>query len=210
MGGRERLCRCKRPAAEVDPAVTTMTEKKENTARLGTKSGWSVVVVYEDLAARERAVSFCDQLVGRFWERRELEVNWWPFALLEQAESAAEAAERAARADLIVFSACSEGDFPTAIRVWIECWLDRRGEREGLLAGLLEPAAAPAGREGPKHHCLRKAAHRADMDYLTQVPQGISRAMPDSLDSFSRRAEQMTSVLDEILRHQPPPPSLPA
>jgi len=187
-----------------------MTGTKQNTARLGTKPGWSVVVVYEDSAARERAVNFCDQLVGRFWERLEFEVNWWPFTLLEQAESAAEAAERAARADLIIFSACSEGNFPSAINEWIEGWLDRRGDREGLLAALLEPAAASAGREGPKHHCLRKVAHRADMDYLTQVPQGISRTMPDSLDSFSSRAEQMSSVLDEILRHQPPPPSLPA
>jgi len=191
-------------------ATVAMTGIKQNTARLETKTGWSVVVVYENPAARERAVQFCDQLVGRFWERVEFEVNWWPFALLEHAESAAAATERATQADLIIFSASPEGDFTPVVTEWIERWLGQRGDREGVLAALLEPTAAQACPEGPKHHCLRKVAHRADMDYLTQVPQDISRAIPDSLDSFSSRAEHMTSLLDEILRRQPPPPSSPA
>ena len=40
------------------------------------------------------------------------------------------------------------------------------------------------------------------MDYLTHVPQDIARAIPDSLDSYSKRADQVTSLLDEILRQQ--------
>ena len=181
-----------------------MTRTNENAARLGAKTAWSVVVVYEDPAARERAVSFCDQLVGRFWARFEFEVSWWSFGLLEEVESAMEAAAKAGQADLIVFAAKAEGDFPLVVKEWIETWLSQRGDREGLLAGLMEAG----GREGPKHHCLRKVAHRAAMDYLTQVPHDISRAIPDSLDSYCSRADQVTSVLDDILRQQPPPPSL--
>ena len=37
------------------------------------------------------------------------------------------------------------------------------------------------------------------MDYLSHFPAKIPRAIPDSLDSFNRRAEQVTPVLDEIL-----------
>ena len=46
------------------------------------------------------------------------------------------------------------------------------------------------------------------MDYLTEMPQDISRSIPDSLDSYTERAEQVTSLLDNILHQQAPPPSL--
>ena len=185
-----------------------MTRTNDSGARLETKAAWSVVAVYEDPAARERAMAFCDQIVNRFWARYEFEVNWWSFALLEQATAARAAAEKAAQADLIIFSATPEGDFPLTVKAWIESWLEQRGEREGMLAGLMEPADSPSGREGQKHHCLRNAAHRGAMDYLTQLPQDISHSIPDSLDSYTERADQVTSLLDDILRQQPPPPHL--
>ena len=46
-----------------------MTRTNENAAVLESKAAWSVVVVYEDAVARERAVTFCDQLVTRFWAK---------------------------------------------------------------------------------------------------------------------------------------------
>jgi hypothetical protein len=185
-----------------------MTRTNENGAGLETKAAWSVVVVYEDATARERAVTFCDQLVGRFWAKCEFDVSWWPFTLLDQAVAAKEAAERAAQADLIIFSATPEGDFPLPVKAWVETWLKQRGDREGMLAGLMQPVVGAGDREGQKHHYLRKAAHHGAMDYLTQVPQDISRSIPDSLDSYTERADQVTSLLDGILHQQPPPPHL--
>ena len=182
-----------------------MTRIHENEARLEPKAAWSVVVVYEDPAAREQAVNFCDQLVKRFWARFEFDVSWWSFAMLQQEPVATEAAERAARADLIVFSSALQGDFPASVRDWLESWLNRRGDREGILAGLMDPGADLSGREGPKHNYLRQVAHRAAMDYLTQVPHNISRSIPESLDSYAERAVHVSSVLDEIL-HRPAPP----
>ena len=185
-----------------------MAGTNENGARLETKAACSVVVVYEDAASRERAVTFCDLLVSRFWAKCEFNVSWWSFALLDQAVAAKDAGERAARADLIVFSATPEGDFPLPVKAWVESWLNQRGDREGMLAGLMEPVAGADDREGEKHHYLRNAAHHGALDYLTQVPQDISRSIPDSLDSYTERADQMTSLLDDILHQQPPPPHL--
>jgi hypothetical protein len=185
-----------------------MTRTNEDGARLETRAAWSVVVVYEDSAARERAVVFCDQLVTRFWARFEFEVNWWSFAMLGPAAAAKAATENAARANLLVISATSVSDFPAPIKGWIETSLSVRGEREGLLAGLIEPSANPSGWQGQKHNYLRNAAHRAAMDYLTQVPHDIADAVPDSLDSYTRRADEVTSLLDGILRQQAPPPHL--
>jgi hypothetical protein len=135
-------------------------------------------------------------------------VNWWAFALLDQAVAAKDAAEKAAQADLIVFSASPEGDFPLPVKAWVETWLNQRGEREGMLVGLMEQAAGAGDPRGQKHHFLRKAALHGAMDYLTKVPQGMAFSIPDSFDSYTERADQVTSLLDDILHQQPPPPHL--
>ena len=76
-----------------------------------------------------------------------------------------------------------------------------------MLAGLTNPSTDASGREGLKHTYLRQVARRAEMDYLTQVPQGISLSIAESLDSYTERAACITSVLDEILHHPAPPHS---
>jgi hypothetical protein len=184
-----------------------VTRIDENVAASESKAAWSVLVAYEDAAAREQAVNFCDQLVQRFWTRFEFDVSWWSFDMLQQETAATEAAERAAQADLIVFASTLPGDFPVPVLGWMENWLRRRGDREGILAGLIDPGADSSGREGRKHNYLRRIAHRAAMDYLTQVPHSLWRAMPESLDSYSERAGRVSSVLDEILHHPAPPQS---
>jgi hypothetical protein len=185
-----------------------MTRTNKNRAVREARKTWSVVVVYEDDPARGRAVVFCDQLVGKFWARFEFDVSWWSFARLADAASATEAADRAIAADLIAFATNREGDFPPPVKTWVETWLTRRGDREGLLIDLLDPVVAAGGGEGWKQQYLRDAAHHGALDYLTQIPQDISLTIPDSLDSFSQRADTVTSLLDDILHQQTPPPNL--
>jgi hypothetical protein len=185
-----------------------MTRKNEDRVGPELKTAWSVVVAYENAATRERGITFCDQLVGRFWAKCEFDVSWWPFAMLDQAPAAKEAAERAARADLIVLSATPDGDFPLPVKGWVETWLNQRGDREGMLVGLMASAGESCVEEGQKHCYLRSAAHRGAMDYLTHIPQDISRSIPDSLDSYSKRADQVTSLLNDILHQQMLPPIL--
>jgi hypothetical protein len=185
-----------------------MTRDNENVAQHGVKTAWSVVVAYEDTAAREQAVDFCDQLVRRFWARFEFEVSWWSFNLLQAEHVALEAADKAARADLIILSSVRQDDLPAVVKGWIENWLTRRGDCEGILAGLMGQGTAADGLETHNHYYLRQVAHRGGMDYLTQLPQNISRLTPESPESYTRRAAQVTSVLDEILHHQAPPPAM--
>jgi hypothetical protein len=185
-----------------------MTSTNETGSGLEKKASWSVVVVYEDGTARERAVTFCDQLVSRFWAKCEFDVSWWSFALLDQAPANEAAAQRATQADVVVFSTTPEGDFPQPVKAWLEAWIGQRGDREGMLVGLIEQAAGAGDWEGQKQHYLRKAAHHGAMDYLTQVPPDLALSIPDSLDSYTERADQVTSLLDDILHQPPPPPRL--
>lgn len=186
--------------------TATMTGNNKYETRCEPKAAWSVVVVHEDAAAREQAVDYCDQLVKRFWARFEFEVSWWSFSLLQTQAVAVDAAAKAARADLVIISSLQRGDFPLPVKGWMEGWLSRRGDREGILTGLLGPGAAESGLEAPKHLYLRRLAHSGGMDYLTQVPQNISRSIPESLEFYTQRAAQVTSVLDEILHQQALPP----
>jgi hypothetical protein len=162
------------------------------------KETWSVVVVYENEETRDTAVQFCDCLVERFWSKCGFDVSWWSFSLLEDATTSAQARGKAANADLVVF-ATSETIGGT-VRSWIESWISQRGEKEGACVALLPGMAA-----GSAQIYLREAAHRAGMDFLTQVPQSLSWPMADGVESCAERARQTTSVLEEILRTSHPP-----
>ena len=186
-----------------------MAQGKDSVTISAAKPTWSVVVIYEDVAAREAAVIFCDHLVERFWARVEFEVSWWSLADLAADCSAQDGARKAAEADLIVVATTPGRNIPAVLREWVEGWVSQRGDREGALVGLTDPGAGPSGASLEKYIYLRNAAHRAGMDYLTQIPQSISsRSIPDSLDSYSQRADKVTSVLDDILHQQAPPPEL--
>ena len=181
--------------------LRTMTRTNDNVAVLEAKTAWSVLVVYEDEASQEQAIAFCDQLVNRFWPKLEFDVSWWSFDLLKDKATAADTATKAAGADLVVVSSALATDLPAWVKNWMESWLDRRGDREGILAGLTDAGAAATAQGAEKRAYLRRAAHRAAMDYLTQVPQSISLSISESLEFYSDRAACVSSVLDEILHH---------
>jgi hypothetical protein len=107
------------------------------------------------------------------------------------------------RADMVVFALGADGDFPAEAKTWIENFLRSRGEMEGAIVGLFEPAVGTA-KGCLKENYLRRMAHGGGMDYLYHVPPASMKAIPDSLDSYNERAGQVTSVLDEILQNQPP------
>ncbi|HPC61653.1 MAG TPA: hypothetical protein PKX23_13400 [Verrucomicrobiota bacterium] len=163
----------------------------------------SVVVVHENPACREAAADFCDHLVERYRTGCEFEVNWWSFDLLAQEASARQAGEVARQADFVVFACTAGRELPAPVRTWVENWTAARGEAEGAVVVLTQPPACGEGAE--PHVSLRQIAHRAGMDYLTQLPPSLGWQIPDSPECFSERAAKMTSVLDEILHYHPAP-----
>jgi len=172
------------------------------------KATWSIVVIYENTETRESAMGFCDHLVEQFWVESGLDVGWWSFEALQQANSARKAAEKAGSADWIIFAADSAGSLPAHVTAWVDGWLDHRGDHEGILVGLI-PEAGAGDPCCEKHLFLRAVAHRAGMDYLTHLPETVCQPITDARDSFTERAQQVTSVLDEILHHARTPPHVP-
>jgi hypothetical protein len=187
--------------------ATMNTEQKKGTI-MGGKPTWLVAAVYEEAETRKGAMEFCDALARRFWSECDFDISWWSLALLEEKTFDAEITAKAAEANLIIFALRPAGELSAELRAWIEAWLGRRGDREGVLVGLNDPVSGSGGATAEKFVFLRNAAHRYGLDYLTEIPQTLARCIPDSLESYAKRADAVTSVLDEILRKKIPRPLL--
>jgi hypothetical protein len=175
------------------------------TKRRDARETWSVVVVYENTATSERAMAVCDHLVQQFWSEVEFNFHWWRTDFLEDPGMAATAASNAASADFVIFCAGTESELSPLVSEWCERWVGRRGGREGAFVDLTEATGTPASRAPHTQTYLRQIARRAMMDYLTQVPTTIMGTLPNSFESAAMRATHISSVLDDILHHSPPP-----
>jgi hypothetical protein len=172
-----------------------------------TKTNFPIAVIFENDNGRNDAVRFCDELVTRFWSRCEFDISWLSFADLADQNVFRTTASKAAPARLVIFSMAPGCEVPSAVRSWIETWLAQRGECEGSIVGLRDPGHQPAGGVSHNFVYLRGIAHRAGLDYLTEVPEKLTHTIPDQLESYSERARQVTSVLDQILQRKPVPPA---
>lgn len=187
--------------------IADQKERRDSTASNPTDT-WKVLAIYEDAETRRHAVEVCDKLMKRFWGGVGFDVAWEPFESIENAPLEASRIRKAAEAYLVLFATHPQHPLPAGVKTWIEGWIQTRGDREGVLVGLHDPGAGVSGSVEEKYLYLRNAAHRGGLDYLTELPEEFSRFLPDSVESYSARADVVTSVLNEILRQQPAPPTL--
>ena len=179
------------------------TTSEECAVRPAARETWAVAVVYEDTVTRDRAMSVCDGLVQQFWTEVEFEISWWRENYLADSAIARQAGAAAANADLIVFSTHAGGELTAGTTAWIETWLDTRKTREGALIGLIGTADDSIANTDLKHRYLNQIAERGGLDYLSSVLPNPVRELEDYFESIHRRADQMTSVLDQILKESP-------
>jgi hypothetical protein len=169
------------------------------------RESWSVTVLYENTDVRQRAMRMCDHLMRQFWCDMEFDFNWWRFSFLEDPILARQAGRHLADADVIIFAARRENELPPTIRNWLEGHLETRGVREGAFIALFGEEDEMPQADSRKDLYLRALAQRTGMEYLTEPPVALPGGLPDSLDMFSERAEEHTSIMENILRRTPPP-----
>jgi hypothetical protein len=166
---------------------------------------FSAVVLYEDHATRDRAMEICDRLVRKFWADVEFDFNWWRFDFLNDSALANDAVRLAARSELILLAAHAGRELPAPVKSWIESWLPIREPGFGVLVAMIGTEADQLKGLSPIHVYLREAAQQANMDYLPQVIDAQLGKFEASFETISKRAEKVTSLLDNIL-HRPPTP----
>jgi hypothetical protein len=121
-----------------------------------------VVSIYEDLGGRDLLLQLCGSLTRKFKNDLEFQFDWWRFKYLADPEIAMEAAQSAARADLILLAAQSP-ELPVEVQKWFEGWLPKREAGDGALV-LVQPSPKGASQSLPAY--LRLTAKRARLDYL--------------------------------------------
>ncbi len=169
------------------------------------KEACTVLVLYEDLATRQRGLAACDYLMRNFWAEVEFEFHWWRTDFLADTSLAAVAAEKASEANLIFLCTAGTKQLSATMIAWFDSWIEKRPAGEGLLVNLVTG-------EAPAHHrqigelFLREISRRADLDYLGTFPQTSTGTYPTSVMDAGYRASQMSAVLDGLLRESPPPP----
>jgi hypothetical protein len=174
-----------------------------------TTETWSVAVVYENTEMRQRAMQVCDHLIHRFWSEIEFDLKWWRFDFLQDEVLSQRAASQVSVADVVIVAAAVEGKLPAGVGAWLERSLSRREEREGMFIALLGAGDNPFHRPDVSMDAvLRRLAHRAGMDYFTEAPAALPGSLPDSLENYSQRAEEHTTIIESILKHAPRPPLL--
>jgi len=166
----------------------------------------SVLVAYEDSTTRDRAMQTCDRLVQRFWKDLEFDFSWWRFDFLGDRGIVEAASNAAAHSDLILISAHAGRQLPSSVQTWIESWTPRSELQGGVLVAMIGTSDDPLKGLTPIHVYLREAAQQSNMDYLSQLG-APSLELDNTLETIAKRAEKVTSLLDNILHRPQPSPS---
>jgi hypothetical protein len=154
----------------------------------------TVAVLYEDEATRDLAIQLCHGLADQFEKELDFEFTWWKFKYLSDAEIAAQAAQAAGKADLILVSVHHTENFPLEVMAWFERWLSTRTPSEGALV-LLQTPADRRSQSDQQDSYLRFMAQRAHLDYLPlfepdSLPASSDRLREDMIVSEPARSDQ--------------------
>jgi hypothetical protein len=163
-----------------------------------------ILVLCENDHCRPAAVAFCDRLVKRFWTSCEFDVTWLYFDDLAEQAKFDTAVNQAVSAPMLIFSMRPGSAVSREVQAWAEVWIGQRREREGSIVAVGDPGHIAAGGVSQNFVYLRSLAHRAGLDYLTELPETIGQNIPDGLEAYPERAQQVTSVLDQILQRKVP------
>lgn len=166
---------------------------------------WSVLVLYEDTPTRDRAMAMCDRLVKNFWSDVQFDFHWWRTDFLVDPRMAQTAAADAREADIFIFSSSPETTLSPVFLQWFDGWNRERESREGMFLDLTDATAQSSLLVQQKQMRLREAAGRAHLEYFNRIPPPLNGLLVNSWQDVEARANQVTVVLDDILRRLPPP-----
>jgi hypothetical protein len=159
----------------------------------------SVLVLYEDLATRQRGLAACDYLIKNFWAEVEFEFHWWRTDFLADALLAAVAAEKASEANLIFLCSAGTKQPSATLIAWFDSWIENRLAGEGMLVNLITSETSAHHRQVGELF-LREISRRADLDYLGTFPQTSTGTFPASAMDAEHQASQMSTEIKELQR----------
>ena len=155
--------------------------------------GEGAVVIYESPEARQHLL----QLMNQHKELARNAAGEWVLLGSLRAADDSRWFRRSLNAECIIIAASCRGDFDDEFKRWLDRLASKRAGKEGTLIGLFHDRCAWDVASLKELH-LPQVARTAGLDYLCRIPANAT-SVPDSIDTFSERAGQRTSVLDSIL-----------
>jgi hypothetical protein len=158
----------------------------------------TVMVLYEDRAARELGLQLCQNLTRFFIRDIDFRFTWWRFAFLQEARIAGEALEAAVQSDLVLVVKNGAKELPGEVKGWF----DRVPTRDGGGAALffVHDLARPNPHLRDTSNFLQETAKRAGFDFLCLA------GPPPDLPSADRLREDQAFTnmtgLDQSPNHQ--------
>ena len=126
----------------------------------------AIVVLYEDNCSRDAAISLCNSLEQIFHSELDFEITWCRFKYFSDPAVAAEAAEIAAQADVVLVSIPRPHDLPLEVKAWFERCLQKRKSSEGALVLLQSSEQAPDLAISQSSY-LYLLAQRANLEFIS-------------------------------------------
>ncbi|EEF62756.1 hypothetical protein [Pedosphaera parvula] len=156
-----------------------------------------IMVVYQDRATQQVASVLCDHLEHSLEPDLDLTFTWLSLAKLDVPHCMQGAIHAASSADLLIFSLST--DLPKSVEGLVQGSLQHRTKRNGAIIGLLGKHLPSAGIKPPVHQKFEALARQTGFQYWAPQSWNDLGEIPGSLDSFLRRAYEVTPLLEEIL-----------
>jgi hypothetical protein len=141
--------------------LTPFSDRNE----LESERDFSVVIVYENLAAGHRAMRLFTDLVEEHKGNLRFRPKPWRFDLLADPEWRQFAAADARRADLLIISTGNDSDLPASVQSWLRLCLAQKSGGGGVVA-LFGTEGQMDSAESPRLRFLKQAAEEAGLDFF--------------------------------------------
>jgi hypothetical protein len=169
------------------------------------KFPFDLVVAYEDLETRNRALHLYDHLAQQLLGDYDFQCSWWKFEHLTNATLRQQAADAAVEANMVILSIRAHDELPRAHKLWLEDWISRRYHRKAALVVMIAGTSTTGHEAAPALAYLQNAARLARMDFFTHSFE-LPSAPRDA--SIAQRAAQTPaatpSLLQGLLQHRSP------
>lgn len=164
-----------------------------------TKDAIKVLIVYEDFATGQHAMSASKRLFGELTRDFESQASFWKFDVLRVPTMRQLAAQDAIEADVVVIAAHAGQALPADLKSWLQSCLDQKAPGVTTLVAMLGVGGQTANCGSQAHCYLKEVAQKRGLHLLIQTfPLPESQIEPTS-ESIRGDVVVASSVLEDML-----------
>lgn len=168
------------------------------------KLPFDLVVAYEDVETRNRALHLYDHLAQQLLDDYDFQCSWWKFDHLTNTTLRQQAADAAVEANMVILSIRAHEELPRTHKLWLEDWISRRHHRKAALVVMIAGTSAPEREASTVLAYLQNAARLARMDFFTHAFELPLNPRETSVAAFPGQAPASTPLLQNLLQHRSP------